>query len=47
MTTALVLTKPTLDVGIVPHDVEAMRRFYSEVLALPAEPPRAASSARR
>jgi catechol 2,3-dioxygenase-like lactoylglutathione lyase family enzyme len=41
MTSALALTKSTLDVGIVPHDVEAMQHFYSEVLALPVEKPRA------
>ena len=46
MTAALALTKPTLDVGIVPHDVEAMRRFYSEVLALPAAAPRGAARRR-
>jgi hypothetical protein len=40
MTAALALTKRTLDVGIVPHDVDAMQRFYSEVLALPTAPPR-------
>ena len=45
MTAALALTKSTLDVGIVPHDVDAMQRFYSEVLALPAAPPRAVQRA--
>ncbi len=36
----LTLTKQTLDVGLVPHDVEAMTRFYGEVLGLAAQPPR-------
>ena len=39
MTAAHAVTKPTLDVRMVPHDVEAMRRFYSKVLALPAAAP--------
>jgi len=45
MTPALALTKATLDVGIVPHDIEAMRHFYSEVLGFPADAPRELSRA--
>lgn len=36
----LTLAKPTLDVGIVPADVEGMKAFYADVLGLEAQPPR-------
>ena len=36
----LSLAKPTLDVGIVPADVEGMKAFYADVLGLEAQPPR-------
>lgn len=37
--TVLDLTKPTLDVGIVAHHVDDMRRFYAGVLELGSVPP--------
>ncbi|MFI5047461.1 MAG: VOC family protein [Acidimicrobiia bacterium] len=32
------LAKPTVDVGLVPHDVDAMTWFYADVLGLPPQP---------
>jgi len=36
----LTLAKPTLDVGIVPADVDGMKAFYADVLGLEPQPPR-------
>ena len=38
MPPAFELTKPTLDVGVVAHDVDGMRAFYGEVLGLELAP---------
>lgn len=34
----LELARPGLEIGVVPHDVETMKRFYSDVLGLAPEP---------
>ncbi len=36
---SLQLVKPSLDVGVVAHDIEGMRSFYADVLAFERRPP--------
>jgi catechol 2,3-dioxygenase-like lactoylglutathione lyase family enzyme len=36
---AITLSKSTLDVGLVPADADAMRRFYADIIGLPSREP--------